>query len=77
MAKKISYECEKVPLSPDQIQALQMNLLSSENIDTINNVILDILNRRGEDGWRLIAPISLPTLWFEKEKTTRSRKANG
>jgi hypothetical protein len=76
MAKKYIYEHETVPLTPDQIQALQMQLLTPDSINAINMVIQSVLAKRGEDGWKVLSPINLPTLWFEKEQVTR-KKANG
>ena len=71
MASKFEYECEVLPLTPDQLQAASMGLLTAEHMEGINKIILDKLNERGSEGWRVVTPVSLPTIFFERETAVR------
>lgn len=71
MANKYEYECDVLPLTPDQLQAASMGLLTADHMEHLNQLILDKLNERGSQGWRVITPVSLPTIFFEREKPAR------
>jgi len=74
MAKRFEYICETLLLAPDQLQALSMGILPKETMDSLNDMILGVMNEKGQDGWELLVPVSLPTLFFKKEVTTRAKK---
>jgi hypothetical protein len=63
------YKHEIIPLTPEQQQVIEMGL---GNTEMLNEVILDIINREGADGWEALYPFTVPSIWFRREKTTEN-----
>jgi len=69
---KYEYDFENIPLSEEDQAAMQVGIA---NLEKINGIIRDIINRRGADGWEALYPFSAPMLWFKKPKRA-TKKAN-
>ena len=62
------YEFETLKLTEDQKNTIQLGF---GDVDLINGMIKEVINRRGKEGWRAMYPFSVPCLWFYKEKGRR------
>lgn len=69
--KKYEYDFERINLTEEQEQMMQMGM---GDIESINSILKDIINVRAKAGWEPLYPFSVPGLWFKKEKTTKRKK---
>jgi hypothetical protein len=69
------YECERVPITDDELEAFQMQILPTKIMDGLDEKVQEILSKRGAAGWRVMQPIGLPILWFEKAGTKKTKKS--
>jgi len=68
---KYEYDVVTLELTEEQQQVIQMGL---GDIEQINAMICDIINKRAADGWEPLYPFSVPQVWFRKEIKARRRK---
>lgn len=69
------YECERVPITDDELEAFQQQILPSNIMDGLDKKVQSILSKRGAAGWRVLQPIGLPVLWFERSSTKKLEKS--
>lgn len=60
------YKHEKIPLTPEQQEVIELGM---GNTEMLNEIIEEMANREGEDGWEALYPFSAPSLWFRRQKT--------
>lgn len=65
---KFEYDFEMLTLTDGQKQMAQMGLA---DVDQLNPIIRDVINKRAIDGWEPFYPFSVPALWFKRLKKTR------
>lgn len=59
------YKHETIELTPEQVQALELNLVSPESV---NDTVVDLINKEAQDTWEPLYPFSFPCVWFRREK---------
>lgn len=74
---KHEYDSETLQLSLEEAATVKMGLAPDELLGSINKRIQEIINRRGQDGWEVLYPFSVPTLWFKRVGTTRKKTKKG
>jgi hypothetical protein len=53
--------------------------LGMAKIESLNNMVLEVINEQARDGWEPLYPFSMPSIWFRREvpvkrKTTTRKK---
>lgn len=71
---KYEYDSETLQLSVDEAATVKMGLAPDNLLSTINGRIQEIINKRGQDGWEVLYPFSVPTLWFKRTSLKKPRK---
>ena len=67
------YERETIEITEDEANAFQQQLLPSKIMEGLDQKVQLILSARGANGWRVLQPIGLPTLWFERASTKKPK----
>lgn len=67
---KYEYQCIKLPIQAEQLQAIGMGVAPPEVIEAVTAMISETMNEHGQNGWRVMQPLVLPVLWFERAKKT-------
>lgn len=65
------YDFVTLELSDEQKQMVQMGLA---NIEQLNTMLRDLINKRTVDGWEPLYPFAVPALWFRRVKTKKNAK---
>jgi hypothetical protein len=68
---KYEYDYESLELTENQAEAVRMGIA---DLDHINAMVKEVINRRATQGWEPFYPFSVPSIWFRKAKTTARRK---
>ena len=71
---KYEYCNEKLLLSPEESTALSLNVAPDEMMLLIMKRLDELINIKGKDSWRILWPISIPYIWFEREKKLRKKQ---
>lgn len=66
------YKCVYISLNEDE---LHIATLGVAEIKHVNNLVLEIANEQGADGWEAMYPFSIPAVWFKRQKTVRKKSA--
>lgn len=74
---KHEYDSETLQLSVEEAATVKMGLAPDELLSSINKRIQEVINRRGKQGWEVLYPFSVPTLWFKRIGTTRKKVKKG
>ena len=74
---KYEYDSEVLPLSTEEAGIVKMGLTPDELLNTINKRIQELINKRGQDGWEVLYPFSVPTLWFKRIAITKKKLKKG
>jgi len=74
---KLEYDSEVLQLSTEEAGIVKMGLAPDELLNTINKRIQEVINRRGQEGWEVLYPFSVPTLWFKRIATTKKKVKKG
>ena len=64
------YKFVTLPVSQDQQAALNLGVVSLEEI---NPIIEKCINEQAKDGWEPFYPFSFPSIWFRKQ--TKAKKS--
>ena len=67
---KYEYDFETIELNAEQQAKMEMGM---GDINILNPIIRDVLNKRAKKGWEPLYPFSVPQLWFRKVKTIRKK----
>ncbi len=65
------YEFVTLDLTEEQKQVMRMGLA---NIDQINAMLRDTINKKAIAGWEPLYPFSVPDIWFRRIKPKKTRK---
>jgi hypothetical protein len=68
------YERERIEMTEDELEAFQMQILPTKIMEGLDARVDDLLSKRGANGWRVMQPIGLPVLWFERTSTKKPKK---
>ncbi len=71
------YDSETLQLPAEEAAIVKMGLAPDELLNNINKRIHEIINRRGKDGWEVMYPFSVPTLWFKRIGITKKKTKKG
>lgn len=74
---KYEYDNEVLQLSVEEAATVKMGLAPDELLSSINKRIHDIINKRGQDGWEVMYPFSVPTLWFKRIAVAKKKAKKG
>jgi len=71
---KYEFRIENIALNGDETNMMMMGMAPPEVMDTVNERLVELINKLGEDGWEALYPFSLPFVWFRKvsKKTKKS-----
>ena len=73
----IEYDSEVLQLSPEEAGVVKMGLAPDEVLTSINKRIQEVINKRGKDGWEVLYPFSVPTLWFKRIAVPKKKAKKG
>lgn len=59
------YDYETI-FNEKQIESIEMGLTEDMNVEKI---IKTKMNAKAKDGWEVMLPMQLPTMWFRRENT--------
>jgi len=65
---KYEYDVVTLALSDEQKQVIALGL---GDIESLNAMILDVVNEHAAKGWEPLYPFSVPQIWFRKVKPAR------
>ncbi len=66
------YDTFTLDLSEDKKQSIQLGF---GDIDELNVLLKDVINKKALDGWEPLYPFSVPHIWFKRlKKPTKQKK---
>jgi hypothetical protein len=74
---KHEYDSEVLQLSTEEAGIVTMGLVPDDLLASINKRIQEVINKRGQNGWEVLYPFSVPTLWFKRIATTKKKRIAG
>lgn len=57
------YDFEDIGLDKGQRHLVEMNMA---DVDVVNPLIKDVINKRAKAGWEPLYPFAVPLLWFRR-----------
>lgn len=65
---QFEYVNERLQLSTDEAAIVNLGVTPDAMIDALNSRIIEVINRKGKEGWEVLYPFSVPVLWFKRTK---------
>jgi hypothetical protein len=69
----MKYEFKYVTIKLTESQQ-EMLALGVANMDAVNDMVLELINEEGKDGWEALFPFSFPSVWFKRPIKTATRR---